>query len=210
MSVYIPDPVIRRLPAYHRYFKELDAQKQIYVSSSDLAVKMGLTASQIRQDVSAFGGTGLQGCGYPVKEMRLHIEKLLGIHRPQRMIIMGAGNLGCALARYSVFSQERFSIAGAFDTSLDVIGHFVGNVEVQSVEHLEDFLKEHPVDIAVLTLPAEAAQPAAERLYAYGIRGFWNFAPVDLLLPKDAAVVNVHLDESLELLSYRMQNPSNW
>lgn len=210
MSTHIPDPVIKRLPSYHRYILELEREQQVFISSGQLAARMGLTASQVRQDVNAFGGEGLQGCGYPVKEMRRHIEQLLGIDRPQTMIIIGAGNLGCAIARYRIFAQKRFAVAAAFDTNDHCIGQRVDELEIYSMQQLESYVQKNAVDIAVITTPASAAQQVSEELYRLGVRGFWNFAPLDLQLPRDASVVNVHLDESLELLSYRMHHPDIW
>lgn len=206
MSSYIPDPVIKRLPMYYRYLSEKEKENTLFISSTELAQLMGLTASQVRQDVSAFGGEGRQGCGYPVAEMRHHIGKLLGKSKVRTLTVIGMGNLGRALVRYETFSQNSFQIISAFDTNPKKAGIRMGAVTVRLMDELEETMREAPADIAVLTLPASAAQKAAERLYACGVRGFWNYAPVDLHLPQDAAVVSVHLDESLELLGYRLEH----
>ena len=206
MSIYIPDPVAKRLPMYYRYLKETESKQQAYISSTELARLMGLTASQVRQDVSAFKGEGRQGCGYPVTELKKHIENLLGICRQQNMIIVGSGNLGRALFRHKAFVERGFTTIGLFDNNVCSAAQDP-NIPVMDIAELESFTAQHPIDIAILTLPAASTQAMAERLYRCGIRGFWNFAPVDVQLPKDAAVVNVHLDESLELLSFRMKNP---
>ena len=206
MSIHIPDPVVKRLPMYYRYLKEAERGNQLFISSTDLAHLTGLTASQVRQDVNAFQGEGRQGCGYPVTELKNHIEKILGICRQQNMIIVGSGNLGCALFRHKEFSERGFMTIGLFDIHPDNTARNK-NLPVRNITELESFTSEHLVDIAILTLPVFDTQAMAERLYQCGIRGFWNFAPIDIHLPKDAAVVNVHLDESLELLSYRLKHP---
>ena len=206
MSIYIPDPVVKRLPMYYRYLKETEGRQQTFISSTELAKLMGLTASQVRQDVNAFKGEGRQGCGYPVAELKQHIEGLLGICRQQNMIIVGCGNLGRALFMHQEFAARGFTTIGLFDNHVSSASRNK-KLPVRDIVELESFTAEHRVDIAILTLPAASTQEMAERLYQCGIRGFWNFSPIDLQLPKDAAVVNVHLDESLELLSYRLRNP---
>ena len=206
MPISIPDPVIKRLPMYYRYLKETELRQQEFISSTELGQLMGLTASQVRQDVNAFGGEGRQGCGYPVTGLKNHIEKLLGIHNQHNMIIIGCGNLGRALLRHKSFAKRGFVTIALFDNHVTNAAKNK-TVYVRDIEELEAFTAEQRVDIAILTLPAADAQAMADRLYRCGVRGFWNFAPVDVTLPKDAAVVNVHLDESLELLSYRMENP---
>lgn len=206
MLFYIPDPVVKRLPMYYRYLKETERRQQMFISSTELAQLTGLTASQVRQDVNAFGGEGRQGCGYPVAELRKHIEGLLGICEQQNMIIVGSGNLGCALFRHKEFAERGFTTIGLFDICTGSADR-TKNLPVMDVAELEVFTAEHRVDIAILTLPAVCTQAMAERLYRCGIRGFWNFASIDVHLPKDAAVVNVHLEESLELLSYRLKHP---
>ena len=195
---------------YYRYLKRLENEGTAFVTSTALAEMTGLTASQVRQDVNTFGGAGRQGSGYPVSEMREYIGKLLGIDKQQTMAIIGMGNLGRAIAGYEPFSQTSFTAIAAFDADPQKIGRRVGNLVVWSVEELESFLEHTHVDIAVLTLPAAHAQEMSRRLYDCGIRGFWNFAPVDLQLPRGTAVVNVHLDASLEQLSYRLANPGIW
>ena len=206
MSIYIPDPVVKRLPMYYRYLKEAERRQQLFISSTELAQLMGLTASQVRQDVNAFRGEGRQGCGYPVTELKKHIEELLGICKRQNMIIVGSGNLGRALFRHREFAERGFTTVGLFDINTSGAARNK-SLPVRNIEELECFTAEHRVDITILTLPAFDTQAMAERSYQCGIRGFWNFAPIDVQLPKDAAVVNVHLDESLELLSYRLKHP---
>jgi len=210
MTVCFPDPVVNRLPVYYRYLKRLEKEGVSFITSNALAELTGLTASQVRQDVNTFGGTGRQGSGYPVAEIRRHIAGLLGIDRRRTMVIVGMGNLGRAIAGYEAFGQNQFSAVAAFDSDPLKTGKYVGNLMVQPVEELEAMLQAEPVDIAVLTLPAAMAQEMSQRLYRCGVRGFWNFAPVDLQLPRDAAIVNVHLEASLERLSYHLTNPDKW
>ena len=165
---------------------------------------MGLTASQIRQDINCFGGYGRQGYGYSVSGLREHIGHLLGLDQTHQMIIVGGGNIGRAMARSDSFPRDGFETIAIFDRDEKKIGREVDGLFVQDIDCMERFVREHPVDIALLAVPARAAQGLAERLYACGVRGFWNFAPVDLYLPENAVVENVHLDESLEVLSFRI------
>ncbi len=188
---------------YYRHLKQLEHNKKWFVSS-EFAELTGQSASQIRQDMFLFGGKGKQSLGYSVPELRQHIEHLLGIDRPHSMIIIGAGNLGCSIAHCLPYQQKGFSVIGVFDFNPCKIGSKVGDFTVKSTDDLDSFISQHPVDIAVLTLPASDAQALAKQLYAVGIRGFWNFAPVDLQLAEDATVVDVHLEYSLEMLSYYM------
>lgn len=210
MSVSCPDPVVKRLPMYYRYLKKLESEGTAFITSTALAEMTGLTASQVRQDVNTFGGAGRQGSGYPVAEMRQYIAQILGIDKQQTMVIVGMGNLGRAIAGYEPFSQNHFETVAAFDADPEKAGKRVGQLIIRHVEEMEAFLAEHRVDIAVLTLPAAEAQAISSRLYECGVRGFWNFAPVDLQLPRNAAIVNVHLDASLERLSYRLAHPDLW
>ena len=210
MSMYLPEPVIKRLPMYYRHLKKLEKEGTQYISSTTLAELTGSTASQVRQDINVFGGTGRQGSGYPVTEMRQYIGKLLGIDRQQTMIIVGMGNLGSAIAGYEPFGQANFLTVAAFDSDPAKCGRNVGKLTVRSTDELESFLAGQPADIAALTLPAFAAQEMGERLYHCGVRGFWNFAPVDLHLPRNASILNVHLEAGLEQLSYRLAHPEKW
>ena len=210
MSIYLPEPVIKRLPMYYRYLKKLESEKITVISSTALSALMGFTASQVRQDINSFGGVGRQGSGYSVTQLRQYIGKLLGMDKLQTMVIVGAGNLGSAIAGYSPFRQNNFLALALFDCDPQKAGTCVDELVVRSADEIEAYLQTQHVDIAALTLPACAAQAMGERLYRCGVRGFWNFAPVDLHLPKDASVVNVHLDDSLEQLSYRMAHPDIW
>lgn len=204
MAGYVSDPVIRRLPAYYRHLKELEKEGVTQISSHGLGERMRLTASQIRQDINCFGGFGRQGYGYSVSSLREHIGRIMGVDRVHKMLIAGAGNIGRAVALSDSFPSNGFETVAVFDTDPAKIGTQIGALTVQDMEGLKRYLDGQPVDIAVLAVPAAVAQELANALCGAGIRGFWNFAPVDLKLPEDATVVNVHLDEGLEILSFRM------
>lgn len=204
MSNLIPEPAVKRMPMYYRYMQKLETEGRIYISSRELAELTGLTASQVRQDMNFFGSTGRQGCGYPVAEIRYDLGRLLGLDREQSFIIVGMGNLGMALVHYEPLAEKGFVLSAAFDNAEEKIGMCVGGIAIQPMNEIENVVKMQSVKLAVLTLPSNTAQEVGERLYQAGIRGFWNFAPVDLYLPQDASIVNVHLDASLEMLSYRM------
>lgn len=204
MAGYVSDAVIRRLPGYYRHLKELEREGVNQISSQGLGDRMNLTASQIRQDINCFGGFGRQGFGYAVPELRDRIGQILGVDKSHRMIILGAGNIGNAVACSDSFPANGFETVAIFDSSPEKIGQRVDALTVQDIASLERFMAENPVDIAVLAVPAEAAQRLTDQLYEGGVRGFWNFAPCDLRLGADAAIVNVHLDEGLQVLSFKM------
>ncbi len=204
MAGYVSEAVIKRLPAYYRHLKELEQEGVMQISSQGLGERMGFTASQIRQDINCFGGFGRQGYGYHVTDLRAHIGHIMGVDQKHRMIIVGSGNIGTAVALADSFPRNGFETVALFDSSERKIGMKIGELTVQDAADLKRYLCENTADIAVLALPVSCAQEVADQLYEYGVRGFWNFAPVDLKLSRDAALVNVHLDEGLQVLSYRM------
>ena len=204
MAGHVSDAVIRRLPGYYRHLRELEAAGITSISSQELGDRMNLTPSQIRQDINCFGGFGRQGYGYRVSELKDHIGEILGLDREHRLIILGAGNIGCAVAQYPTFSREGFKTIALFDTLETKVGRCLGEIPVLHMDRLEEFVSENVVDIAVLALPKRNAQEALTRLYQVGVRAIWNFAPTDLNHPEDMLVVNVHLSDSLQQLSYRM------
>lgn len=204
MAGYVSDAVIRRLPGYYRHLRELEAAGVTQISSQELGRRMQLTPSQIRQDINCFGGFGRQGYGYKVTELKEHIGDILGMNREHRMIILGAGNIGGAVANYPAFSREGFVTTAVFDVDERKVGSEMRGLTVRHMDDLEDYLAQNPVDIAVLALPAGVAQDTIERLYAGGVRAVWNFAPTDLNHAEDMIVVNVHLSDSLQILSYKM------
>lgn len=200
----VSDAVVRRLPMYYRHLKELEKAGVVRISSQELGERMNLTASQIRQDINCFGGFGQQGYGYHVSNLKERIAQILGLHKQYHVIIVGAGNIGRAVANYAGFAREGFVIQAMFDVSAALVGVDVHGVLVQPMDKLDDWLSTHQVDIAVLSVPKACAQDTADRLVRGGVRAIWNFAPVDLALPEGVAVNNVHLSDSLHILSYRM------
>ena len=200
----ISKAVIKRLPRYYRYLGELLEDNVERISSNDLSKKMRVTASQIRQDLNNFGGFGQQGYGYNVKYLYTEIGKILGLDTVHPMIIVGAGNLGQALANYVEFEKRGFKLVGIFDVNPVLEGIAVRGIEIQMISDLPFFLKENNVEIAILTLPKNKAIDMAHILIENGIKAIWNFAHVDLDTPDGVIVENVHLSESLMTLSYNL------
>ena len=198
--------VIKRLPRYHRYLGELMESGVERISSGDLSERMNVTASQIRQDLNHFGGFGQQGYGYNVELLYNEIGKILGVDRKHGMIIIGAGNLGQAIANYTNFEKRGFVVMGLFDKNEQLHGKTVRGIEVLSMDRLQDFISKNDIEIAALTIPKSEAVKVAEEIAGYGIRAIWNFAHVDLELPKNIVIENVHLSESLMRLSYNLTN----
>ena len=193
--------VIRRLPRYYRYLGELLQNDVVRISSKKLSQRMKVTASQIRQDLNNFGGFGQQGYGYNVEYLHNEIGKILGLDVQHNMIIIGAGNLGQALANYN-FEKVGFHLIGIFDTNPRLKGVSVRGIEIKMMDTLEEFLKENKVDIVTLTVPKRQAVDIGKQLEELGIKAIWNFAPTDLVVSDDICVKNVHLNESLMTLSY--------
>lgn len=205
----VPLVVIKRLPRYYRYLGELLKNNITRISSTELSEKMNVTASQIRQDLNFFGGFGQQGYGYNVPLLYERIGSILGLDKGYKTIIVGAGNLGHALANYPGFANRGFELLGVFDADESVVGTSVAGISVKSISNLEEFVKEQKPDIAILTVPKSSVFDVAKRLVDCGIKALWNFAYVDLDLPDDVIVENVHLSESLMTLSYRMTEKEN-
>ena len=200
----ISQAVIRRLPRYYRYMGELLEDGVERISSNDLSKRMKLTASQIRQDLNNFGGFGQQGYGYNVKYLHTEIGKILGLENKHNFIIVGAGNLGQALANYSHFENQGFILKGIFDVNPTLRGMSIRDVPVRMMSEMKDFIKENNIEIAVLTIPKECAIDVAKDLVDAGIQAIWNFAHVDLNVPDNVIVESVHLSESLMRLSYNI------
>ena len=201
----ISQAVIRRMPRYYRYLGELLEDGVERISSNDLSKRMNVTASQIRQDLNNFGGFGQQGYGYNVKFLYEEIGKILGLNQKHNIIVIGAGNLGQALANYVKFEKLGFVITALFDVNPALEGVTVRGIKIHMLDELEDYCKDHVVDIAALTMPKEKADAIAIRLVNLGIQAIWNFAHVDLdLIDKDVVVENVHLSDSLMQLSYNI------
>lgn len=200
----ISKAVIKRLPRYYRYLGEIMEEGIERISSGELSSRMSVTASQIRQDLNNFGGFGQQGYGYNVRYLYDEIGKILGLDKKHNMIIVGGGNLGQALANYVNFEKRGFVIKGIFDVNPVLKGLSVRGIAIHMLDDLESFIKEENIQIAALTLPKAKAEEMAELLVKCGIRAIWNFAHVDLVVPQDVMVENVHLSESLMQLSYNL------
>lgn len=200
----ISKAVIKRLPRYYRYLGEILNSGVERISSGELSSKMQVTASQIRQDLNNFGGFGQQGYGYNVKYLYDEIGKILGVDQVHPMIVIGGGNFGHALTNYADFEKNGFVIKAIFDVRQDLIGTQVRGIPVLMMDELETYLKKEDIEIAVLTLPKSKVKEVANRLIACGIKALWNFAHLDLDVPDDVVVENVHLSESLMRLSYRV------
>ena len=196
--------VISRLPRYYRYLGDLLEAVVEMISSNDLIKKMQLTASQIRQDLNNFGGFGQQGYGYNVKYLYTEIGKILGLDKDHNFIIIGAGNLGQALANYASFERNGFILKSLFDVNPRLEGVTIRGIPVRMLDELEGYLQENDIEIAALTLPKSKAEEVADVLVANGIKAIWNFAHTDLTLPKDVIVESVHLADSLMKLSYNI------
>lgn len=201
----ISKAVIKRLPRYYRYLGEILNRGVERISSGELSNKMQVTASQIRQDLNNFGGFGQQGYGYNVKYLYDEIGKILGVDQIHPMIIIGGGNFGHALANYD-FGKNGFVTKAIFDVRPELAGTFVRGIPVLMMDELEDFIAREKVEIAVLTLPKSHVKEVADRLVRCGVKALWNFAHLDLDVPDDVVVENVHLVDSLMQLSYRLSN----
>ena len=205
MEKEISQAVIRRMPRYYRYLGELLEEGVERISSNDLSRRMRVTASQIRQDLNNFGGFGQQGYGYNVQFLYDEIGKILGLNETHHIIVIGAGNLGQAITNYVKFEKFGFIITALFDVNPKLKGQTVRGIPIYLMDELDQYCKDHPVDIAALTLPKETADETAQHLVQLGVHAIWNFAHVDLDLSDNQVVVeNVHLSDSLMQLSYNI------
>ena len=197
-------PVIKRLPKYYRYLTNLSADGKDKISSSELAHMMGTTASQVRQDFNCFGGFGQQGYGYNVSNLTGEIKRIMGIDRKHTIIIVGAGNIGHALTNFPGFAETGFEVKALFDVNEDLIGTEIKGHPVLDVKDMDEYIRENQIDIGVIAARRSAAQEIADRMCAAGIRGIWNFVPLDITT--SVPIENVHLSESLSTLSYKIEH----
>ena len=199
--------VVRRLPRYHRFLGDLLRKNELRISSARLSLLMGVTASQIRQDLNCFGGFGQQGYGYNVRYLYEQIGELLGVSEGYRAVIVGAGNLGRALVSSHMFERRGVVRTAMFDTDENVIGRTFGGIPVYNVQGLEEYVRSARIDIGVLTTPKDAAEGEARRLAAAGVKGIWNFSNQELTLPDypDVIIENMHMGDSLMMLCYAMK-----
>ena len=201
-----PSPaVVKRLPRYYRYLRELITQGKMRISSGELSAMMNVTASQIRQDLNCFGGFGQQGYGYNVNYLFAKISEILGVGAGFHAIIIGAGDLGRGLVHQSMFEKRGVDILAMFDTGEGMVGQSVAGIDVLALSELESFCSEHQVDIAVITCPKDQVRPIAARLVDCKVKGLWNYMGVELgYSPSEIVVENVHLGDSLMILNYKI------
>ena len=198
--------VIKRLPRYHRYLGDLLEAGRYRISSAELSKIMNVTASQIRQDLNCFGGFGQQGYGYNIKYLYTKISELLGVSEGYDAVIVGAGNLGRALASTRMFGRRGINRIALFDIDEKIIGTEIYGIAVHHIDELYEFCKRRGVAIGVLTVPKSAAYDVARTLAAAGVKGIWNFANMELKLDNDSTVVeNIHLGDSLMTLCYKVK-----
>lgn len=205
MEKKISMAVIRRLPRYFRYLTDLLKVDIKRVSSKELSERMGITASQIRQDLNCFGGFGQQGYGYNVESLYKEVGRILGVDKRFNTIIIGAGNMGNALANYANFQKRGYDLIGVFDVSPNRVGKEINGLKILNMDELENFISKNRVDIAILTIPNQNISEVAEKVTALGVKGIWNFSPQDLKLAGDVVVENVHLSDGLMVLGYRIK-----
>ncbi|MBS5125358.1 MAG: redox-sensing transcriptional repressor Rex [Clostridium sp.] len=196
--------VIKRMPKYYRYLGELVKNDVDRISSKELGEKIGFTASQIRQDLNNFGDFGQQGYGYNVKELHNQIGAILGVGKEYNAVLVGAGNIGQAIANYSRFTDIGLGITAIFDANPKLVGMRIRDVEIKDIDELKGYLEENHIDMGILCVPRINAQKVCDVLVNGGVRGIWNFAPIDLHVPETVKVENVHLSESLLTLVYQM------
>ncbi len=202
---YVSPAVVKRLPRYYRYLRELITQGRMRISSGELSALMNVTASQIRQDLNCFGGFGQQGYGYNVNYLFAKISEILGVGAGFHAVIIGAGDLGRALVHLSMFEKRGVDILAMFDTGEGMSGQCVAGVEVLPLSALETFCAENQVDIAVITCPKEQVRDVAARLLGCHVKGIWNYMGVELgYTPQEIVVENVHLGDSLMILNYKI------
>lgn len=196
--------VIKRMPKYYRYLGELVKNDVDRISSKELGEKIGFTASQIRQDLNNFGDFGQQGYGYNVKELHNQIGTILGVGKEYNAVLIGAGNIGQAIANYSRFTDIGLGITAIFDANPKLVGMRIRDVEIKDIDELKEYLEENNIDMGILCVPRINAQKVCDVLVNGGVKGIWNFAPIDLNVPETVKVENVHLSESLLTLVYQM------
>jgi redox-sensing transcriptional repressor len=204
----VSNAIIRRLPRYRRYLGHLQARGVKKVSSNELSEMIGYTASQIRQDLNTFGEFGQQGYGYEVDKLYKEINKILGLDREYKTVVVGVGNLGQAITNYTYYYKIGFNIMGLFDINPKIIGNWINDVEVMDASLLEEYVRKENIDIGIICVNRENAQSVADSLIAGGVKGIWNFAPVDLVVPDNVALESVHLSDSLHALSFMIKSMS--
>ena len=204
----VSNAIIRRLPRYRRYLGYLQSKGVKKISSNELSELTGYTASQIRQDLNTFGEFGQQGYGYEVDKLYKEINRILGLDREYKTVVVGVGNLGQAITNYTYYYKIGFNIIGLFDANPKIIGNVINDVEVMDSAGLEEYVRNEGIDIGIICVNRENAQQVADRLVSGGVKGIWNFAPVDLVVPQNVALESVHLSDSLHALSFMIKSKS--
>lgn len=200
--------VIKRLPKYYRYLESINDRGIVRVSSKELSEITGLTASQIRQDLNHYGCFGQQGYGYNVRELMDELSKIIGVDKDYSMVLVGYGNIGHALYQYETFKELGYTIDAVFDK--DTNANSIADTKVTDVAELEDYLSKNKVDIGIIATPKDAAQNICDILCEGGVKGIWNFSPVDLKTSNEVVLESVHLDESLFTLTYFINSPEDY
>jgi redox-sensing transcriptional repressor len=202
----IADSTVRRLSLYLRFLEEFENAGLTTVSSEELAARGGTTSAQVRKDLSFFGSFGKRGLGYQVAELTQRMRRILGLERDWRVVIVGVGKIGAALAQYEGFRQRGFRVIGLYDSDPAKIGREILGLPVRPIESLAEDNREQPVDIAVLAVPGNAAQRVVDEVVAAGIVGIMSFAPIQLHVPSDVTLNTVNMAMELERLSFALSN----
>lgn len=202
----VSNAIIRRLPRYRRYLGYLQTKGIKKISSNELSEMIGYTASQIRQDLNTFGEFGQQGYGYEVDRLYKEINKILGLDREYKTVVVGCGNLGQAITNYTYYYKIGFNIIGLFDANPKIVGNVINDVEVMDSADLEEYVRREKIDIGIICVNRENAQKVADELVLGGVKGIWNFAPIDLNIPENVALESVHLSDSLHALSFMIKS----
>jgi redox-sensing transcriptional repressor len=202
----VSNAIIRRLPRYRRYLGQLQTKGIRKISSNELSEMIGYTASQIRQDLNTFGEFGQQGYGYEVDKLYKEINRILGLDREYKTVVVGVGNLGQAITNYTYYYKIGFNIMGLFDVNPKIIGNWINDVEVMDYNKLRDYVTREHIDIGIICVNRENAQSVADDLIAGGVKGIWNFAPIDIVVPENVALESVHLSDSLHALSFMIKS----
>ncbi|GAB6099692.1 redox-sensing transcriptional repressor Rex [Halanaerocella petrolearia] len=204
-SIVVPAAVIKRLPKYHRALERLKKRGVERISSRELGEIVDVSAPQLRQDLNHFGNFGQQGYGYNIDKLYLALAKIMGIEKKSNMVLVGVGNLGQALVNSTDFKRRGFYLSAVFDINPRLTGLEINGLEVKNVDELEDYIKDNNINLGIIAVPEKAAQEIANKMVRAGIKGIWNFAPVDLKCPQDIKIENEHLTEGLLRLSFKIE-----
>ncbi len=201
----ISDKVVQRLPKYYKYLQELCLKGIKSVSSNEISKSLHITASQVRQDLSQFGGFGRQGFGYDVEYLKDKMKEILGLTKTHTAIIVGGGRIGQALANYKGFKKESVIVKAIFDIELTHVEQIEG-IEVLHIDKLEKYVKQNKIDVAIISVQKEQAELVAKKTIDAGVKAIWNFAPIDLYFGKDVVCENINMSESLMRLLYKSKD----